>query len=80
MADSTLLWQSLIVATEIEWPARLKILTIGPFAKKKKVGDPDFAKSEGGLQLPDGVPPWSLSSDQGGECPFSMIAPRHLRL
>lgn len=48
--------------------------------KKKKVGDPDFAKSEGGLQLPDGVPPWSLSSDQGGECPFSMIAPRHLRL
>lgn len=36
---------------------------------------PDFTQSGGqdsnpGLQLPNGVPPWDLSSDRGGECSF----------
>lgn len=52
---------------------KLKILSLGPW--QAKLVTPDFTKSGGwdsnpGLQLPNGVPPWDLSSDRGGECSF----------
>lgn len=57
----------------VESFTKLKILSLGPW--QAKLVTPDFTKSGGwdsnpGLQLPNGVPPWDLSSDRGGECSF----------